>query len=109
MPYKFDTDKLKMKSEDKRNIKLTADDKEEIRKLYETGLFSQRQLAREFNVSRSSIVFAIYPDKYEISREQFKKRQKTGIYYDKEKHREYTRKHRQHKKELYLEGKLIKD
>ena len=62
-----------------------------------------------YNVSRRTIVFCIYPEKYEKSRQQFKKRQKTGIYYNKDKRKEYSKKYRKHKKELYLKNRLIKE
>lgn len=107
MPYKFETEKLKMKKQDKRNIKL--DKEQKIKKLYETGKYSQRQLAAMYNVSRRTIVFCIYPDKYEKSRQEFKERQKTGMYYNKDKQKEYAKKYRKHKKELYLKNKLIKE
>lgn len=109
MPYKFETEKLKMKKEDKRNIKLDKEQKIKIKKLYETGKYSQRQLAAMYNVSRRTIVFCIYPDKYEKSRQEFKERQKTGMYYNKDKQREYAKKYRDYKKELYLKNKLIKE
>ena len=85
MPYKFETNKLKMKDEDKRNWKLDNSQKATIRKLYLSGGYSQRQLAALYNVSRRTIVFCIYPEKYQKSREDFKKRQKSGMYYDQEK------------------------
>lgn len=106
MPYKFEKEKLKMKTEDKSNIKLSLEDKAQIRKMYLEGNFSQRQLAKMFNVSRSTIVFAIYPDRYQKSRQQFKERQKTGRYYDKEKQSQYTKKYRKKKYNLYLDNKL---
>lgn len=109
MPYKFETEKMKMKKEDKRNIKLDQEQKIKIKELYETGKYSQRQLAATYNVSRRTIVFCIYPEKYEKSRQQFKKRQKTGIYYNKDKQKEYSKKYRKHKKELYLKNRLIKE
>lgn len=107
MPYKSEYTKLKIQEKDKRNTKLSEQDKTEIKKLYETGLYSQRQLAKQYNVSRRLIVFCIYPEKYEENRKQFKERQKTGMYYDREKQREYTQKLREHRKELYLKGELI--
>lgn len=109
MPYKFETEKMKMKQEDKRNIKLNQEQKIKIKELYETGKYSQRQLAAIYNVSRKTIVFCIYPDKYIKSRNQFKERQKTGIYYNKEKQKEYAKNTRKYKKELYLKNKLIKE
>lgn len=107
MPYIFEKEKIKIKKEDDRRIKLTEDDKEEIRKLYKTGMYSQRQLATMFNVSRRSIQFAVNPDSYQKSLEQFKERQKDGRYYNKDAHTKYVREYRQRKKELYDLGELV--
>ena len=106
MPYKFETNKLKMKDEDKRNRKLDDGQKAKIRELYLSGGYSQRQLAAMYNVSRRLIVFCIYPEKYKKSREDFKKRQKTGMYYDKEKQKEYIKNYRDYKYSLYKKGQL---
>lgn len=108
MPYKSEYTKMKIKREDNRAIKLSPEQRIEIKQLYTTGLYSQRGLAKKFNVSRRTVVYCIYPEKYEKNREQFKERQKTGIYYDKEKQRVYSQRTRQHRKELYKEGKLEK-
>lgn len=107
MPYKIEYEHKKMQKEDKKNWKLTQEQKTEIKKLYETGLYSQRQLASQYKVSRRLIVFCIYPEKYEKSRKDFKDRQKTGIYYNKEKQREYAKKCRKRRLELSKENKLI--
>lgn len=106
MPYKFEKEKLKINEKDKRNIKLSAEEKIEIKKIYESGLYSQRQLASMYNVSRKTIVFCIYPEKYERARQIYKEKAKTGIYYDKERHKEYIKRTRDYKKKLYLEGRL---
>lgn len=107
MPYIFETQKLKMKKENDKRIKLTNENKQEIRKMYETGMYSQRQLASMFNVSRRSIQFAINPDNYRRNLDLLIERRKDGRYYDKEKHTEYVREYRKRKKKLYEEGELI--
>ena len=108
MPYKFETDKMLMRREDKRNTKLTQEDRQEIKKLYQSGQYSQRELARKYNVSRRLITFYVDDERYERYKKEFKKRQKTGIYYDKDKQKEYIKNYREHKKELYKKDKLIK-
>lgn len=107
MPYLFETKKMKIREEDKLSVKLSPTQKLEIKKKYETGHYSQRELARMYNVSRGTVVYCIYPEKYEISRQQFKERQKTGRYYDKEKQRQYISSLRKRKKELYRQERLI--
>jgi len=105
MPYKFEKEKLKLNLIDDKRRKLTDEQKEEITKKYATGLYSQRQLAKEYCVSRRLITFIIDPIKLEKSKENHLSKK----YYNKDKHREYMQRHRQHKKELYEKGKLIKE
>lgn len=102
MPYKFDTDKLKVGKENDKRVKLTDEQKYEIVLKSAEG-FSQRALAREYNVSRRLIQFITDPKKYERHMEI----RKDKSYYDKEKHKEYMKKHRDYKKELNEQGKLI--
>lgn len=107
MPYKFENKHLKMKKEDDKRVKLTEDDKQEIRKLYSQGLMSQRELAEMFNVSRRSIQFALDPEKLKRNNEQRTERGKDGRYYQKQKQREYMREYRHRKKMLYETNRLI--
>lgn len=107
MPYKFEYKHLKMKKEDDKRIKLTDDDREEIRKLYDECMLSQRKLAEMFNVSRRTIQFVLNPEKLKRNNEQRLERGKDGRYYDKEKQKEYMRQYRHQKKELCDEGKLV--
>lgn len=106
MPNKFDKMKIANKENDKR-VKLTDEQKENIKSDYKTGLFSQRTLASKYNVSRRTITFILDPEKLKRQKELFKERQKDGRYYDKDKQREYMQKHRKHKKELYKKDLLI--
>ena len=79
MPYKFEHEHLKIKDKDDRRIKLFDEDREEIRKLYATGLFSQRDLANRYNVSRRTITFVLDPTKRERANELLKQRKATRI------------------------------
>lgn len=107
MPYKFEYENMKIKEEDKRNRKLTDKQREEIRELYATGKYSQRELAKKYNVTKNVIVYAIYPEKYKKARERYKEIQKTGRYYNRETQRRYSQNYRKYKHDLYLKGKLI--
>ena len=49
MPYK--SEKIKLPKEHDRRIKLTDEQREEIREKYSTGLYSQRALAREYQAA----------------------------------------------------------
>ena len=106
MPYKFEKKHIP-KSEDKR-IKLTAEDKEEIQYRYlKIGGVSQRVLAKEYGVSRSTIVYAIYPERREHNYQVRVARGGSKQYYDTARNNEYMQAHREHKKQLNKEGKLI--
>ena len=104
MPYKHKF--YKIKREDDRRIKLTDVEREEIRTLY--GTISQRKLARIYGVSRRLIQFIGDPEKHEKNLVARRKRGGSKFYYDKDKHREYTKDHRHHKQKLYLEDCLEK-
>ena len=105
MPYKFEYTHKKIPKEYDRRIKLTDEDKEEIKQLY--GKISQRKLAKLFGVSRRLIVFIGDPTQKEKNKISLKLRGGQSIYYSKEKQREYTKKHRRHKKVLDDNGVLI--
>lgn len=108
MPYKSETIKLD-KSQDRR-IKLTDEQREEIRQKYSTGLYSQRALAREYNVSRRLITFVLDDEKYQKAKEQFKERRADGRYKPTKKEWAKTmREHRHYKQGLYLSGKLSEE
>lgn len=102
MPFKHL--KYKIKKEDDKRIKLTDNQREEIKKNY--GKISQRKLAKAFNVSRRLIQFIGDPEKKKRDLILRKIRGGSKIYYDKSKHRLAMKKHRKHKQELYLEKRL---
>lgn len=108
MPNKYDN--IKLSREQDRRIKLTDEQRDEIRHKYSTGLYSQRGLAREYGVSRRLITFVLDPNKYEHSRELLKERKKDGRYKPtKEEWRETIKEHRRYKQELYIKGELKAD
>lgn len=105
MPYKCES--LKIPTALKRSAKLTQGQKDEIRYRYlKIGDISQRELAREYGVSRRLIVFCIYPTRAKINYQARVTRGGSKIYYDKDMHRAAMKKHRTYKHKLYREGKL---
>jgi transposase len=98
MPYKSENKRIPP-DKDKRR-KLSEEDKESIRKM--EG-YSQRELARMFGVSRRTIQFVLDPKKRESNVERRKERGGWRLYYDKDKHAEYTRRHRRYKNEIFKE------
>lgn len=105
MPFKFDKMSINNPEHDKR-VKLTDLDRENIVKEYESGLISINGLAKKYGVSKRLIQFTLFPERKEKARQMFLERQKDGRYYDRERHNEQMRKHREHKKELYGKGLL---
>ena len=79
MPYKSDKIKIAGTSYDRR-VKLTDNEREEIKYLYKTSVHSQRKLASMFNVSRSLIAMVLNPERLQRARELFKERRKDGRY-----------------------------
>lgn len=105
MPYK--SEKIKLSKEQDRRIKLTDEQRQEIRDKYATGLYSQRNLASEYNVSRRLITFVLDDEKRKKCAEAFKERKSDGRYKPtKEEWAKTMREHRRYKQELYLKGEL---
>jgi len=104
MPRKSDSIPINDKKLDRR-IKLT--DAERVEIFQNKDNLSQRALARQYGVSRRTIVFILDPSKLEANKQRRKERGGWQQYYNKEEHREATKEHREYKKELYKNG-LIK-
>ena len=99
MPYT--SEKIKLPRKYDRRVKLSKEDREEIKELY--GSVSQRKLAKRYNVSRRLIIFIGDPEKYKRNKEL---RKDSTWYYNKEKNKNYMKRHRRYKQQLYLEGKI---
>jgi len=106
MPYKFDTEKKKISSENDKRVKLSEQQRKEIKELY--GKISQRKLAKMYGVSRRLIVFIGCPAQYTKNLQARIKKGGSKHYYDKEKHRVAMKKYRHNKKALN-EKKLLED
>lgn len=99
MPYKIDTDKVRLPRNKDRRIKLTDEDRKEIRELHKLWV-SQSALARQYDVSRRLISFVVYPERYEKAKAQFRERQQTWRYYNKEKNTKAVRKTRRYRQRV---------
>lgn len=117
MPYI--SEKIKLPKELDRRIKLTDSDRSDIRRRYFfAGLMilnsklhkavSQRSLAREYGVSRRTIVWILYPDRLNHNKELRKQRGGWRQYYDRQKNTIAIGKTRRYKQSLYLEGKICR-
>lgn len=104
MPFKHSEKKIPTKL--KKSAKLSKEEKDEMKRMYELGGWSYNTLGKEFGVSKRTAYFAVNPDKLI---ENYQKRVERGgskIYYDKEKNTVFKRNHRKYKQELYLKGVL---
>lgn len=106
MPYKFESDKKMIPKEFDKRIKLTHEDKKQIKKMYIGGGYSQRELARLFKVSRRTIQFIINPESLKANLQRRKEHGGSMQYYDKDKNKQYKKIHRDYKKELDHKGLL---
>ena len=104
MPYK--SEKIKLKETQDRRKKLTEKQREEIRELYSTGLYSLNGLAKIYEVSKKTILLIVNKDSEERARQYRKEHWKEWQRKGKE-HAEAIRKTRKYKQSLYLKGELV--
>lgn len=103
MPYKSSS--IRLSPEQDRRRKLTEEQKEEIRRIYESGVCGTRPLAKQFGVSRSLIQIIVNPSRAEAVKQRAKENWK-NYRPPKEEWASTMREHRHYKQELYLNGKL---
>ena len=103
MPYK--AEKIKLPSEYDRRVKLSAEQRDEIRHKYSTGLYSLNSLAKEYNVSKKLILVTVNPESKrkadEYVKTHWKKYQGT-----REERNVVAKEHRAYKHKLHKEGKI---
>lgn len=103
MPYK--SEKIKLDPSQDRRRKLTEEQKEEIRRIYKSGVCGTRPLAKQFGVSRSLIQIIVNPNIAEKRKNRMKEHWR-DYRPTKEEWAATIREHRHYKQELYLKGKL---
>lgn len=103
MPYK--AEKIKLKGLQDRRKRLTDEQREVIKELYGTGNYSLNSLAKEFNVSKKTILLIVNSDSAEKAKqyrkEHWKEWQRTG-----KEHNEAINNTRKYKQSLMLKGEL---
>lgn len=102
MPYKSEKIKIAGGKYDRR-IKLKEQDKEDIRNIKNMSI---RAIARLYGVDKRLIQFILFPERYEKNKKLRKERGGSKIYYDKTKQKEYIKKHRRHKQNLFVRGEI---
>ena len=103
MPYKSST--LKLSETQDRRRKLTDEQKEEIKRIYQSGVCGTRPLAKQFGVSRSLIQVIVNPS-IAMRQKQYVKDHWRNYRPTKEEWAETMKEHRHYKQELYLKGEL---
>lgn len=103
MPYK--SEKIKLQETQDRRRKLTSEQREEIKNLYSTGCYSLNDLAKQYNVSKKTVLLIVNKESAERAREYRKENWREWQRVGKE-HAEAIRKTRKYKQQLYQEGKL---
>lgn len=103
MPYK--SEKIKLAPTQDRRRRLTDEQKEEIIRIYKSGVCGTRPLAKQFGVSRSTIQVIVNPAIKQRHHDRAAKHWK-DYRPTKEEWAATIREHRKYKQELYLKGEL---
>lgn len=93
-------DMLRVPKDQDRRRKLSDSQKEMIKQLEASGQ-TKYAIAKAFGVSRRTIQFICDPLKLAENLAKRKERGGCKQYYDKAKHREYIRRHREHKRQIF--------
>ena len=103
MPYK--SEKIKLNELQDRRKKLTEKQRETIRKLYGTGLYSLNDLAKKYNVSKKTILLIVNKDSAEKAK-QYRKEHWKDWQRTTEERSKAIAKTRKYKQSLMLKGEL---
>jgi predicted DNA-binding protein YlxM (UPF0122 family) len=106
MPYK--SEKIRLNEVQDRRKRLTTEQRKEIEELYATGCYSLNDLAKQYDVSKKTILLIVNKESAEKAKqyrkEHWREWQRKG-----EEHAEAIRNTRRYKQELYLKGELAED
>jgi hypothetical protein len=105
MPYI--SEKIRLPEQYDRRRKLTEIQKQEIKSKYETGLYSLNSLAKEYSVSKKTILLIVNPES-KLKNDQRIKNHWKDYQESKGERAETMREHRHYKNELYKSGKIKK-
>ena len=105
MPYKFQTDKIRLPRTLDRRVKITDKHKEQIKDWYFNEHAPIREIARRMEkiCSRKSIQYVLFPERQRKNYALRVKRGGSKRYYKKEKHTVVIRTHRQYKQRVLKE------
>lgn len=103
MPFKSET--IRLPPEYDRRRKLTDDQKDEIGHKYSTGFYSLNNLAKEYNVSKKTVLLIVNPESKRKNDERIKEHWKDYQPTPDERNR-IMKEHRQYKHNLHKKGKI---
>lgn len=103
MPRK--SEKILLSEKQDRRRKLTSEQKNKISDMYSTGLYSLNQLAKQFGVSKKTVLLIVNPESAakakQYRKDNWRQWQRTG-----EEWNATQREHRAYKQKLYEDGEL---
>lgn len=103
MPYKSES--IKLPQEYDRRRKLMDEQKEVIKHKYSTGLYSLNNLAKEYKVSKKTILLIVNPESKRKNDERLKEHWR-DYQLTKEERNKIANEHRRYKQKLFREGKI---
>lgn len=103
MPYR--AEKMKLPPELDRRRKLSNEQKDEIRHKYNTGAYSLNGLAKEYSVSKKTVMLIVNPESKRKNDQRIKDHWRDYVP-SREQHNAIIREHRAYKAHLYAEGKI---
>ena len=103
MSCKWET--LRLSETQDRRVKLTTEKKAEILRKYETGEYSLRALAKEYNVAHKTIALIVNPES-KAKNDEYIKLHWMNYKPDRQKRTEDMRRTRAYKRKLYERGEL---
>lgn len=103
MPYK--SERIKLPPEYDRRRKLTDEQKEIIKHKYSTGLYSLNNLAKEYKVSKKTILLIVNSESKRKNDERIKEHWR-DYQPSKNERNKIINEHRKYKYMLYKEGKI---
>lgn len=106
MPYKSES--IKLPPEYDRRRKLTDDQKDEIKHKYSTGAYSLMGLAKEYNISKKTVLLIVNPESKRKSDERIREHWREYAA-SREERNAITREHRAYKAQLFKDGKIKKE
>ena len=109
MPYKSELKKIRLPREHDRRVKLTDEDREDIKKLFTRDKLGVREIARmyEGKCSRRLIQLILFPERYEVMKKRQKDEKPWLKSYDRKERARIAREHRSYKYKLLKSKKLI--